>query len=159
MSESFRKQRQDGWFLIPVRKGRLLWRPERITHKGIASTVITVLQSRPAAAVVIKGHPSSWQVRRYRDGDRRLIHALPAKVGTILEPKLQNQINRQRIIERLEFMPLTKELVLESPVALSRVLLHSPDLPEARSARASASGEYTVDPSGISRYFVLECFA
>lgn len=159
VSESLQKQRQDGWFVLPARKGRLLWRPERITHKSIAAAVITVLQSRPGAAVVIKDHPSSWQVRQYRDGNRLLIHALPAKVGTILEPKLQNQLNAQRIIEKLQFTPLTKELVLESAVPLNRVLLHSPDLPDSRAGSGSGGKTWTVDPSGISRYFVLECFA
>jgi hypothetical protein len=159
VSESASKQGQDGWFIIPVRKGRLLWRPERITHKGVAAAIITVLQSRLDAAVVLKGHPSTWPLRQYRDGNRLLIHALPAKVGTILHPTLQNQVGGQRIIEQLQLTPLTKELVLESAVALNRVLLHSPDLPESRAGSGSAGKTWVVDPSGISRYFILECSA
>jgi hypothetical protein len=157
--ESSSKQGQNGWFIIPVGKGRLLWRPERISHKGIAPTVIAELRSRPGTAVVIKRHPATWQVRQYRDGNRLLIHALPTKVGTILEPKLQNQLNGQRIIERLQFTPLTQELVLESAAGLKRVVLYSPDLSEARTGRGSGGKTWTIDPSGVSRYFVLECSA
>ena len=159
VSESSSTQTQEGWFVLPVGKGRLLWRPERISHKGIAAAVITALQSRPGTAGVLKNHPSGWQVRQYRVGNRLLIHALPAKVGTILEPKLQNQLNAQRIIEKLQFTPLTQELVLESAVSMSRVLLHSPDLPDSRAGSGNDGKTWAIDLSGISRYFVLECFA
>jgi hypothetical protein len=44
-------------------------------------------------------------------------------------------------------------------VPLTRVLLHGPDLPESRAGIGSAGKTWTIDPSGISRYFILECFA
>jgi hypothetical protein len=158
VSESFQKQLQDGWRIVPVGRGRLLWSPERITQRGTASAVIKVLQSGVGEAVVIDGLPPTWRVRRYRDGNRWLIHALPAEVGTILHPMLLDGFRKpQRIVERLQFTPLTKELVVESAVALSRVLLHSPDLPESRAGSGSAGNTWVIDPSGISRYFVLEC--
>ncbi len=157
VSESSQNQQQDGWLIAPVRKGRLLWRPERITRKGIASAVVKVLQARAGTAVAIQGLPSGWQVRQYRDGNRLLIHALPAKVGTILEPTLKNQLSGERIIERLQYTPLTQELVLESAVVLNRVLLHSPDLADSRPAHGTAGKTWAIDPSGVSRYLIVEC--
>ena len=159
VSESSRKRPRGAWFDAPVGKGRLLWRPERITKTGVATAVAGVLQAHAGDSVGIRGLPSGWQVRQYRDGNRLLIHALPAKVGTIFHPTLQDQFTREHIIAKLQFAPLTKELVLESPVALNRVLLHSPDLSESRAGSGSASRTWAVDPSGVSRYFILECFA
>lgn len=157
--ESSRSRPQGAWFDVPVGKGRLLWRPERITKPGVASAVVGVLQALAGDSVGIRGLPSGWQVRRYRDGNRLLIHALPAKVGTIFHPTLQDQFTREPIIAKLQFTPLTKELALESPVALDRVLLHSPDLSEPRAGSGSTGRTWAVDPSGVSRYFILECFA
>ena len=159
LSEASRKQLQDGWFIVPVSKGRLQWRPERIRHQGVAAAVIQALQSQPSTAVKIKGLPSGWQVRQYRDRNRLLIQALPAKVGTVVQPTLKNQLSGEQIIERLQYTPLTQGLVLESVVALNAVRLHSPDLPESRPGHGSAGKAWTVDPTGISRYFVLECSA
>ncbi len=82
--------------------------------------------------VRIAGLPAAWQLRQFRDGNRILIHALPGKVETILHPTLKNQINNERIVEILEFTPLTGELRLEASVNLKRVELHSPDLSEPR---------------------------
>ena len=157
--DSLAKQLQDGWFSVPVGKGRLCWRPERIAQKGIAAAVVKVLRSGTGEALVIKGLPATWQVRRYRDGNRLLIQALPAKVGTVLNPEMRNAFSNQSIIEKLNYAPLTAELVLEPAAVLSRVLLHSPDRPEARAGSRSAGKAWTVDPAGVSRYFVLECFS
>ena len=108
---------------------------------------------------MIKGLPATWQVRRYRDGNRLLIQALPAKVGTVLDHELRNAFSNQSIIEKLNYTPLTAELVLEPAAGLGRVLLHSPDLPEARAGSRRSGKTWTVDPAGVSRYFVLECFS
>jgi hypothetical protein len=158
VSESEDKLRQDGWFVIPVGKGRLLWRPERITSRGIASATNELLRARLSAAVTMKDLPSTWRVRQYRDGDRLLIHGLPAKVEPLLHPELRNQFGAQPIIERLRFTPLTQELVVESRAPLRQVLLHSPDLAAARTASAD-NGKWVIDPSGVSRYLILECLA
>ena len=88
-----------------------------------------------------------------------LIHALPAKVGTVLHPTLMNHLNNQRIVEKLKFTPLTAEVVIESPTVLSRVQLHSPDLTEARAGSAGDQRTWRVEMSGVSRYCVLECLA
>jgi len=37
------------------------------------------------------------------------------------------------------------------------VVLHSPDLADARAARRGAGGEWTVSVAGVRRYFVVEC--
>ncbi len=79
-----------------------------------------------------------------------------------MHPTLQNAFSRERVIEKLQFASLSKELALESAVTLSRLLLHSPDLAEPRVARSlggeNAAKAWGVDPSGVSRYFILECF-
>lgn len=80
-----------------------------------------------------------------------------------MHPTLQNALSRERVIEKLRFAPLSKELALESAVTFSRLLLHSPDLAELRVGRnlggENAAKAWGVDPSGVSRYFILECFA
>jgi hypothetical protein len=76
---------------------------------------------------------------------------------------LQNAFSRERVIEKSHFPPLTKELPLASAVSFSRLLPHSPDLAEPRVGRSlggeNAAKAWGVDPPGVSRYFVLECFA
>jgi hypothetical protein len=158
MPESFRQQMQDGWFNVPVGKGRLLWRPERMTQKGVADAAIKILQARDQVTVQIKGLPANWRLRQYRDGNRLLIQALPGKVETVLHPTLQNHFISERIVEKLKFTPLTSDLILESPTALTRVLLHSPDLTESRTGKPTADKKWSTDPTKVSRYFVLECF-
>jgi hypothetical protein len=155
--ETSRKNLQNGWFDLKAGKGKLLWRPERITQRGIAPTLIAALQTAAKEKLVIKGLPPAWQVRRYRDGNRLLIQALPAKVGTILHATLQDHFKRQAIIEKLQYTPLTGKLIIEPEMRLNQVRIHSPDLPEPRSGNRHSGGTWTVDPSAISRFFVLEC--
>jgi hypothetical protein len=157
--DAFRQHMGGGWFTSRVGRGRLMWRPERIAHQGIASAVVAALQSSAGAAVAIKGLPPTWRVRQYRDGNRLLIHAIPAQVETLFHPTLQNHFIHERVIEKLRFTPLTKELVVESAAGLSRVVLHSPDLSESRMGSQRSDRAWALDPSGVSRYFVLECFA
>jgi hypothetical protein len=157
--DSVLNQFQDGWFTVSVEKGRLYWRPERIAQKGVASAVIKVLRSGAKEDVVLKGLPANWQVRSYRDGNRLLIQALPAKVGTVMDPELRNAFTNQSIVAKLQYMPLTTELVLEPVGAWHQVLIHSPDLPESRAGIKSTSNTWVVDTTGIRRYFVLECLA
>lgn len=157
--ESFQAKLQDGWFSTPVGKGRLVWRPERISRKGVAAAVCQALQSQDRATVVVRGLPAGWRLRQYRDGKRLLIHALLGKVETVLHPSLENHFIRQRIVESVKFPPLTEELSLESPLALTRVMLHSPDLPDARFGRRTTDRRWSLSPAGVSRYFILECYA
>ena len=155
--DAIRSQMNGGWFAARAGKGRLLWRPERMAANGAASAVIAAVQSSAGTAVAIMGLPSIWRVRQYRDGNRLLIHAIPAQMGTVFHPTLQDQFSHQRVIEKLRFTPLADALRLES-AAFSRVLLHSPDLTEPRPGSRTEKG-WTIDPSGVRRYFVLECFA
>jgi hypothetical protein len=157
--DTFRQRMPGGWFSAPVRPGRLLWRPERITHQGVAAAVVAVLQLARGAAIEVKGLPSTWRVRQFRDGNRLLIHAIPAQVGTIFHPTLKNQFGGERIIEKLQFKPLDGQLTLETAATFSRVLLHSPDLPALRTGSKGAGNAWRIDPSGVGRYFILECLA
>lgn len=154
---SVQGQLQDGWLSVTVGRGRLLWRPERISQKGVAAAVIRAIQIPAGSKMVLRGLPAEWRVRQYRDGTRQLIHALPARVQTVLHPTLQNQVSRQPIIESLRFEPLAGELVAQPNPPVDRVLLHSPDLPDARVARRVEGKPWTVELSGISRYFIVEC--
>ncbi len=155
--QSVQARMRDGWLTVTVGKGRLLWRPERITENGIATAVTAVVRP-PASAVAVKSLPSTWRVRQYRDGNRLLIHAIPAHVETVLHEELRDQFTREAIIQRLRYTPLSGTLTLEPVSPLSRVILHSPDLPEPRAA-TGAGKSWTVSASGVSRYFVLECIA
>jgi hypothetical protein len=155
--QSVRARMRNGWLTVAVRKGRLLWRPERITENGIATAVAAVVQP-PAGAVAVTGLPSTWRVRQYRDGNRLLIHAIPAQVETVLHAELRDQFSHENVIQKLRYTPLTGTLVAEPVSPLSRVVLHSPDLPEPRNA-TGAGKSWTVSASGVSRYFVLECIA
>jgi len=157
LKETTQKQDQDGWFSIPVGKGQLLWRPERIANQATAAAVLKELQSRSKAAAAITGLPATWRMRRYRDGNRMLIHALPSKVGTVLNPNLENQFVRQRIVEKLQYTPLSGELVVEPTDSFTQVRLYSPDLPEARAGSRKSGKAWAIDTTGVSRYFVLEC--
>jgi len=129
--------------------GRLLWRPERMTAKETAAAVIAELRGSARAAIAVKGLPPGWRMRVYRDGNRRLIHCIPWKVGTVLHASLANQFTRERVIEHLRYTALEGEVTVEPA---SRVVLHSPDLAGPR------AGGNRVDLSGVKRYFVLECF-
>ena len=77
---------------------------------------------------------------------------------TVLHEELRDQFTREAIIQRLRYTPLSGTLTLEPVSPLSRVIFHSPDLPEPRAA-TGAGKSWTVSASGVSRYFVLECIA
>jgi len=157
--DSFRRQMKEGWFALKVGRGRLVWRPERISQKNAAEAVIHLLQLREGLTVRIRGLPADWRVRQFRDGSRRLVHALPGKVEAVLHPTLKNQISNQRIIQSLTFASLSDELVLQSPEVFNRVTLHSPDLAAARQGKLAAPGAWGLDATQVRRYFVLECVA
>jgi hypothetical protein len=157
--DSFRRQMQDGWFATSVGRGRLLWRPERISQPTVAAAVIKSLQARDHLTTRIKGLPPNWRFRQFRDANRLLIHALPGNLEVVLHPTLKNHISNQRIIQKLGFAPVAKELVLESPVVLSGVTLHSPDLAAPLRGQPLTGNAWTVEATKISRYFVLECLA
>ncbi len=157
--DSLRQQLRDGWFEATTGKGRLCWRPERITHKTAMAAVVKSLHARDRSRVRIEGLPAFWRLRQYRDGNRWLIHALPGRVETELHPTLKNHLSNERIVEKIRFTALTEELRVESPMALTRVVLHSPDLSEARPGKLSGEKRWTVDPTPVHRYFVLECVA
>jgi hypothetical protein len=154
-SEATRKQMRDGWF----RQGRLVWRPERVTDAGAARALTAVLESASKPSIILQGLPADWRMRQYRDGKRWLIHLIPAQIGTVFHPTLQNQFARERVIESLRYTPLAARLVLQSASALRSVVLHSPDLAEPRAAKPGAGNAWTVDPADVKRYFVLECLA
>jgi hypothetical protein len=78
-------------------------------------------------------------------------------VGTVPHSSLQNQMDRQPVIEKLQFAPLEGELTVQPADSLARAALHSPDLAEARAARRGAGGEWIVSLAGVRRYFVVEC--
>lgn len=157
VSEAMARARQDGWFEVAVGKGRLVWRPERITAEGVATSATAWLLPDGRTSVVVRGLPLQWQWRHFRDGERWLLHGLPAKVGTVLHPSLRNQMGRQPIIEKLQFTPLDDTVTVESAAPLARVTLHSPDLEEPRTAERGGGGAWTLNVSGIRRYFVVEC--
>ncbi|HQL79256.1 MAG TPA: hypothetical protein PLU91_13730 [Verrucomicrobiota bacterium] len=50
------------------------------------------------------------------------------------------------------------KMALETETHFQRVVLHSPDLSNARLGTPSGN-TWRLDPSGISRYFVVECSA
>ena len=156
-SPEARRAMKDGWCEVAVGKGRLWWRPGRMAEESVAAAVITRLRPAAGIGVELLGLPAGWQVRRFRDGDRWLIHALPAKVGTVLHSSLQDQMDRQPVIEKLQFPPLDGEMSVQPAASLASVVLHSPDLADARAARRGAGGEWTVSVAGVRRYFVVEC--
>lgn len=143
-----------GWFRTAVGSGLLLWRPERITEKGVGAQVAKEVKS-PASAPRIKGLPAAWRLRRYRDGKRTLIHAIPGEVETILHATLRNHFTREPVIEKLRFPALQNALEVESGDYAS-VRLYSPDLAGSRAAKRSGNG-WTVEGAGVKRYFVIEC--
>jgi hypothetical protein len=157
--ESLRKRMPEGWFDATAGSGKLLWRPGRMTQKDVADAVIKILHARDRVTMRIDGLPADWRLRQYRDGNRLLIHALPGQVETVLHPTLRNHLSNECIIEKLNFTPLTRDLILESPVTLTGVVLHSPDLTESRAGAATADRKWSMDPTKVSRYFILECFA
>ncbi|MBM3861842.1 MAG: hypothetical protein FJ395_19645 [Verrucomicrobia bacterium] len=153
-----RQQMKDGWFTATLGKGRLLWRPERISLKAVADAVIERLRERDRLAARIRGLPKSWRLRQFRDGNRILIHALPDTVETVLHATLKNQFGNERIVEKLRFAPLTAELTFESSATLNRVTLHSPDLAGPRAGEKLDAQRWSVSPRQVSRYFVLEAY-
>lgn len=157
VADSVRQQMKNGWLRLEVGKGELLWRPERMSQRAVADAVIQMVQARSRHRVQCSGWPADWQARQFRDGNRILIHALPAKVETVLHPTLTNQMGGQRVVERLGFSNLSGELKVRTAAALKRVTLHSPDLPAAREGKPGADGAWVVSLAGVSRYFVLEC--
>ena len=148
----------DGWHEVAVGQGRLFWHPERFARSKIAPGAITRLPRRPDDPVELHGLPASWRARRFRAGNRWLVHCLPARVGTVLHPTLKNQMGQQPIIERLDFTPLETELTLKAATPLAGVVLHSPDLPQAIPAQRDPLGVWRVKTTGVRRYFILEAF-
>jgi hypothetical protein len=157
--ESLQQKMRDGWLKVSVGKGQLLWRPERISEKGIADTVVNLLHARDRLLVRLEGLPLEWRLRQYRDGNRRLVHALPGKVETVLHASLKNHLSGESIVEKIKFQPLNQDLVLKSPISFSQVRLHSPDLNAARAGISGGENNWIVDSAMVSRYFVLECLA
>lgn len=154
--DAVRQQMKAGWLRVAVGKGELLWQPERISQKAIADGVVKMLQSRAASSVRVEGLPVGWQMRQFRDGHRHLIHALPAKVQTVLHPTLTNQMGGQRIVEKLNFTKLSSALTVSSSGQIKRVKLFSPDLTDARIGKPDGGKKWSVEAAGVSRYFVLE---
>jgi len=156
VSDSVRHKMNGGWLKVPYGKGQLYWRPERISEKGIAGSVVELLLGRDHSTIQIAGLPAGWRLRQYRDGDRLLIHALPGKVETVLHATLKNHLSGERIVEKVKFTPLDQPLKIKSSAPFSKILLHSPDLAEAREATSAVGQSWQVDATGISRYFILE---
>lgn len=146
-----------GWLTAPVGRGRLVWRCERASSQGVADALVQLLKSEAAEEATLHGLPPAWRARRYRDGDRLLIHALPSHVTTMLHPTLVNQISAERIVEGVTYQGLTDAIAVSPYHRFSRVTLHSPDLSAPRDAEQNADGRWSVDPAGVSRYLILEC--
>lgn len=157
--EAVRQRMQGEWLRLEVGKGELFWRPERISSRGVADAVIQLARSRNRRGLQFSDWPERWRARQFRDGDRVLIHALPAQVETVLHATLTNQMGGQRVVERLIFTKLAGELTIRAGTALKGVKLHSPDLPAAREARRDEGGAWAVSLADVRRYFVLECRA
>ncbi len=152
-------QTQAGWLRQSMGRGWFFWRPERLAQPALAASVITLLALHQPAAFTLAGFPAIWRTRSYRDGNRLLIHALPADVGTVLHPTLQNHFNQERLVQALHYAPLNGSLILSPTTPGTAVWLHSPDLPAARPAQPLAGGAWSVDATLVSRYFILECVA
>lgn len=148
-----------GWSERRVGQGRFCWRPERMATKTAAAAVIAHLQAAGVMGVPVSGLPVQWQMRQFRDGNRRLIHALPGHVETILHPEWQNQFSKEGIVEKLRYVPLAQPLEFAPSNPFKRVILHSPDLAKSRSAQRGSALNWSVDVTGIRRYFILECLA
>jgi hypothetical protein len=155
-SEALRARLRDGWFTAPMGKGRLLWRPERMTDRAAAAAVVAMVKQGQAPAPAVEGLPAEWRARQYKDGRRLLIHAIPGKVEVAFHATLQNQVTRERVIEKLTYTPLRGSLTVRPPAAVNEVRLHSPDLPGPRAGRRDTGGAWTVDVAGVRRYLVLE---
>jgi hypothetical protein len=148
---------ETGWFNVPVGNGCLYWRPERASSKGTAYALIKLLESEAGRNISFLGLPASWQVRKYQDGDRLLIHALPSQVVTKLHPTLVNQVSGERVVEKLIYSPLSETIFLSIPGrTIQRLTLHSPDLATSRAGKREADGRWSIDPAGVSRYLILE---
>ena len=158
LSEDTAQKLVNGWIEVPFGKGRLFWRPERVSDRGIADAVVSLLKSESEAHPVVKNLPANWRQRRFRDGDRWLIHAIPAKIDVVFHPSLKNQINQERVIDALKYTALASELTVESQVPLKKVTLHSPDLSRPRDGQMNDHGPvWSVDTSEVRRYFIIEC--
>jgi hypothetical protein len=156
--ESIRNKFQGGWLDLPIDGGRLLWRPERISTKEAGESVTALLQARFQSVVKINGLPDNWRLRQYRDGDRLLLHALPGKVITTLHPTLQNQMTKERIVEKLIFTPLTEKLVFVTQGKFSSARLYSPDLSGPIYGDLVSNQTWSFEPTNVSRYFIIEFF-
>jgi hypothetical protein len=155
--DALRAKMSDGWLKISAGQSQLVWRPERISQKEISAAVVALLKARDQSAIQIEGLPAEWCLRQYRDGKRRLIHALPGKVETVLHATLKNHLRNERIVEKIKFTPLVQNLVLKTSAACASLKIHSPDLPAARAGESADGKNWSIDPAGVSRYFVLEC--
>ena len=150
----------DGWMEVPVGRGTLCWRPERLHRDEIAGAVVALTRRRALPEPVrLMPVPAGWLVRPQVDGSRVLLHALPARVGVEFHAALHNAFTGERVIAALEFAPLSGSLRIHAKRPLTAVVLHSPDLPEPRAAVCvdRAASEWTVVVDGVRRYFVLEC--
>jgi hypothetical protein len=156
VSEAAQRKSDNGWLKISVGQGELFWRAQRISAKGIAGSVVDQLRARNRLAVQVENLPATWRLRQYRDGHRLLIHALPDKVEVVLHPTLKNHFINAPIVENVKFDPLTLPLILEPPVPLKRVYLHSPDLARSRDGKMIDQKKWSINLEGVSRYFIVE---
>lgn len=152
--------REGNWVVVPVGKGRLLWRPERAGDSSAqADLVATVRRYDSPANHVVLHPPRGWYIRRYRQGARILLHGLPKQVGVQLHPTLRNQMNDQGIIKHLRYRSAVDTMTIRAMRRPKSVTLYSPDLPKPRriAMRALSHGDkIQISLSGIRRYFILE---
>jgi hypothetical protein len=148
---------RNGWLELSAGSGTLYWRPGRMSEPATARAVTELLSAGNSSTLRLEGLPAGWRLREYREGQRLLIHALPGQVETVISATLKNHLSGEHIVEKLKFTPLTRKLLLKPQSSFAKVTLYSPDLAASREARPAGGLNWSINPSGISRYFVIEC--
>lgn len=136
--------------------GAVLWRAARAHGTpGVAAATRERLETRP---VEMTGCPEGWYTRRFRDGGRIVIHALPSQVGVSEHDTLHDQFRNAPVLHTIDYGEGpggSLDLAFtETPKA---VTLHSPDLDAPRRVAVEPGATtHQVELGGVKRYFVVE---
>jgi hypothetical protein len=151
----------EGWVKVTLGKGLLAWSPTRFSASESSSHVISlVLKYTQTSSVILTDFPEGWQVRKYTTLNRTYVHALPTRVISELNSNLKNQFTHEGVVEHVHYRALQGKISLTGLKPFTSVIMHSPDLDNSRSGQQlnnSGVAQWSIDLSGVSRYFILEC--